>query len=344
MKKLVALVALALVVGLAGSVSAATAYPGEYLIISTNTAGGGGVYSVNEADGALTFVENLPNPGSSAKIGYYHAADDTLYFTQDDVQQEWSVVLEDVLNPGIVASSTNIWDAGGEADNPARMVLGPDGLIYTHSRYGPLYTYTPAGDVETNVGAHTDYHLHHHEMAAYGDGIYVSNATVTNGGATKWTHLGGGTWSAPADAGVTGLADCRGNFSIRQSDGMLFAGNGTTVQYVDLDVGGAAAAMPAVGSGGMGWGGMTLNPDGTKLWISGNNGGQFLGYFDITGDLSTATWHEIVAPGAGLTGLSGTSDWGLTAVDTGAGEAPIPEPAGLGLVGLALLAVRKRRS
>ena len=340
-KKLMAVLAMALVVGFAGSAAFATAYPGEYMIIGTNSAGGGGIYSVSGS--TLTFVENLPNNG--ARIGYYHEADDTLYFSQDD-QNEWKVVLEDVLNPGIVASSTNIWDAGGEADNPARMVLGPDGLIYTHTRYGPLYTYTPAGDVETNVGAHTDYHLHHHEMAAYGDSLYVSNATVTNGGATKWT-LSAGVWSGPTDAGVTGLVDCRGNLSIRQSDGMLFAGGGgsTTVQHVDLDVGGAALTMPAVGSGNLDWGGMTLNPDGTKLWIAGrDNGNNFLGYFDITGDLSTAPWVEVVAPGAGLTGLTGTNEWGLTMVNTGSGAAPIPEPAGLGLVGLALLAVRKHRS
>ncbi len=325
---------------------APTSFPGEYLIVGTDTAGGGVIYEIVE--GALVNAGSLPSQ-SGARIGYYHATDGYVYFTQD-MTRAWKMKLDDVLNPNVVAPGAEIWmGQSSNDDSPARMVQGPDGEIYTHTRYGHLWHYEPLTDGQTVV---TDnmYHSHHHDEVAYGDGIYLSSENATN--LNKFTYEGAGAWS-DAQVVMTGWLDARGNMAVTQ-DGILFgAQHGTsTVKYVDLDdLGGSpvVGTLPAIGSGVIQFqGGLAVNSDGTRLYVAGDNGGgnNFLGYYDLSSGLGSATWVELVASGGFPDGLTGNG-WGLTYIDTRTGGDPpgptVPEPAGLGLIGLSLLALKKRR-
>ena len=347
MKKLVAVVAVALVVGLAGSASVAD----EYMTIGTQENGGGGIYSTS--GGALTFVNSIAAvPGFTvgvARHAYYHEANDTLYFTEADKPAEFSLVLQDALDNGLAATATKLngFDAngGGEA-HPDIMVKGPqDGEIYAHTRgAGWIHHYDPVTDVATKqtITAYVDSKVHN---VVYGNTLY----TNAGGSMRAWNQIFDGTWGAVYDPGMSGMIDSHAT-AVRASDGMYFTGRSGVVHYGDFDNG----AAPVDGMmwkldpirDGQAYNSLEVSLDGTKLWV-GFPG--MIGFYDISGP--SAAWHEngalwttVIAPGGTPQGLVG-GDWRISFLDAvdGGGEV-IPEPAGLGLVGLALLAVRRRRS
>ena len=89
--------------------SATGTFAGDYLIVGTQANRGGAIYQVD--GGNLTFIDNLPAVAAvpwGARAAYYHEADDTLYFAEDDSPAEWSVPLGDLLNPGTRARARRI--------------------------------------------------------------------------------------------------------------------------------------------------------------------------------------------------------------------------------------------
>ena len=347
----------------------------EYLVISTNNnAGGDALYEVDPA-GTLTYVGNIagvPGVPNGARHAYYHHADGTLYFTEGDSPAEWKVGLQDVIDngSGAVVTRINGFDVlgGGEAQ-PDKLVMGTDGEIYAHTRGGGrLHHYNPLTDVATSMGAHTAYVETNVYSVMYDGTLY---AKVGDDGFKAWDQGGFWSWSAPYD--VPGIDDVLGAqaLAIRQSDGMFFSGRSGSLDFGYIDgsipaLRGRLAKLDDAGNAAV-WGherlsllhAVEVSSDGMKLWVSGVQywdganwvSGDWVGYYDISGDAAfwdgnTDLWNLVIAPGDFPTNLAGT-DWRISIVTipgTGEPVEPIAEPTGLGVVGLALLGLRKRRS
>ena len=334
----------------------AMTFDDEYMVIGTSdNAGGDAIYRVN-ANGTLTFLNNI-GPASGApnacRSAYLHEVDDTLYFTDGNDNIEFQVGLADVIANGVAAASAadvTIWNThlGGAESNPSHIIKGPqDGKMYAVAGgAGWMWQFedgTP--DVltkETFVGGFGPRHM----LVVYGNKAYMKDG---DDDFFVWTQAGDGSWSEKADGGPGGVLGAAA-LDIRKSDGMFFSGRSGLVQfgYIEGDKLGELWKLDPVRNG-QAYNSLEVSADGTKLWVGFP---QMVGYYDISGPYTgwgnSALWTTVYSD-FGLEGLppglTGT-DWRISIIATNVqlAEGPIPEPAGLGLVGLALLAMRRRRS
>lgn len=307
---------------------AGTAFPDEYLIVGTQANGGGGIYQVN--GGNLTFVDNLPAVAGvpwGARAAYYHEANDTLYFAEGDSPAEWSVVLGDLLDPAARAAATRIrgFDnrRGGE-QHPDIFIRGPvDGEIYAHTRGGGrLWRYDPVNDTVTDMGAHTAATDSKIYQVVYGNTLYTHDG---GNGFRAWDQVDDGSWSAPYNPGISEVLNSHAT-AVRQDDGTYFSGRSGTIAYGSFVTGGrSSGTLPRLDPISP-LNSMDVSADGTKLWVAGfqphvSPDTNYLGYFDISGDLANARFTLVVSPGSTLPGLRG-NDWRISIVSFG------PEGAG----------------
>lgn len=300
--------------------SATESFAGEYLIVGTQANGGGAIYEVN--GGNLTFIDNLPTVEAvpwGARAAYYHEADDTLYFAEGDSPAEWSVPLGDLLNPETRARARRIrgFDnrGGGEA-HPDIFFRGPqDGEIYTHTRGGGrLWRYNPANDTVTDMGTHTAATDSKIYQVVYGNTVYTHNG---DDGFRAWDQVDNGDWSAPYDAGISDVLKSHAT-AVRAGDGMYFSGRSGTIAYGSFVTGGPSPGnLPRLDPISP-LNSMDVSGDGTKLWVGGfqphiSRDTNYLGYFDISGNLDTARFTLVVSPGGTLPGLEG-NDWRISIV------------------------------
>ena len=300
----------------------------DYLIVGTQANGGGAIYGVN--GGSLAFIENLPvveNVPWGARATYYHEANDTLYFAEGDSPAEWSVPLGDLLNPAIEASSTRIrgFDRrGGGEQHPDIFIRGPqNGEIYAHTRGGGrLWHYNPITDTATDMGVHTAATDSKIYQVVYGNTLYTHNGS---NGFRAWDQVEDGSWSAPYNPRISGVLDSHAT-AVRQSDGTYFSGRSGTIAYGSFVSGGASpGTLPRLDPISP-LNSMDVSGDGTKLWVAGfqphiSRDTNYLGYFDISGNLASARFTLVVSPGGTLPGLTG-NDWRISIVS-------IP-PSGIG--------------
>ena len=300
--------------------SATGMFAGDYLIVGTQANGGGAIY---QADGGnLTLIDNLPAVAAvpwGARAAYYHEADDTLYFAEGDSPAEWSVPLGDLLNPGIRARARRIrgFDnrGGGEA-HPDIFFRGPqDGEIYSHTRGGGrLWRYNPVTDSVTDMGVHTAATDSKIYQVVYGNTVYTHNG---GNGFRAWDQVDNGDWSAPYDPGISDVLNSHAT-AVRVSDGTYFSGRSGTIAYGSFDIGGSSpGTLPRLDPISP-LNSMDVSGDGTKLWVAGfqphiSRETNYLGYFDISGDLANARFTLVVSPGSNLPGLSG-HDWRISIV------------------------------
>ena len=309
-----------IIVFLLSCFAACSAFSDDYLIVGTQANGGGAIYEVN--GGSLAFIENLPvveNVPWGARATYYHEANDTLYFAEGDSPAEWSVPLGDLLNPAITASSTRIrgFDRrGGGEQHPDIFIRGPqDGEIYAHTRGGGrLWHYNPITDTATDMGVHTAATDSKIYQVVYGDTLYTHNGS---NGFRAWDQVEDGSWSAPYNPRISGVLDSHAT-AVRQSDGTYFSGRSGTIAYGSFVTGGASpGTLPRLDPISP-LNSMDVSGDGTKLWVGGfqphiSRDTNYLGYFDISGNLDTARFTLVVSPGSTLPGLEG-NDWRISIV------------------------------
>ena len=304
-----------------GDASAGTTFPGEYLIVGTQANGGGGIYRV---DGdRLTFIENLPEVAGvpwGARAAYHHEASDTLYFSEGDSPAEWSVALADLLAPTIAATATRIRgfdNRGGGEQHPDIFIRGPqDGEIYAHTRGGGrLWRYDPVSDSVTDMGAHTAATDAKIYQVVHDNTLYTHNG---DDGFRAWDQAADGSWSTPYDSGISDVLNSHAT-AIRESDSTYFSGRSGTIAYGSFVTGGPSpGTLPRLDPISP-LNSMDVSADGTKLWIAGfqphvSPDTNYLGYFDISGDLAEAPFVLVVPPGDTLPGLTG-NDWRISVVN-----------------------------
>jgi MYXO-CTERM domain-containing protein len=157
------------------------------------------------------------------------------------------------------------------------------------------------------------------------------------GGSIELIALGTLTFSGTINAygGRGGNATLNGN----SASGGGGSGGGVILAATTLDVT-AGAAINA-------YGGLGGNASGTDFDGGGGGGGRIAWYYDtlLLGDASNVNVSGGVGPGDSLDGADGTF-WlsGDNGVEVPFEAAlPVPEPAGLGLAGLVLAALRRKR-
>jgi len=331
----------------------------QYMVIGTSdNAGGDAIYEVN-SDGTLTFLKNIAGTGApwnnACRTARYDEASDTVYFTDGNDDIEFQVGLADLLDNGLAAASAGVtpgWNANGAESKPTHLVIGPqDGKLYAVAGgAGWMWRFedgTP--DTLTKMTTGTVAGINH-TLVVYGNTAYMKDGSDDF---FCWDQNPDGTWTEKYDGGPTGILGAA-DLAIRQSDGMYFTGRSGTVRfgYIDTavdptqDLDGEMWKLDPLGLGGNDYRSLEVSADGTKLWVGWGNA---LGYYDISGDsyywAGNGSLWTTVYNAAGIEGvpdgLLGGTDWRVSIVKT---PFVVPEPAGLGLIGLALLAVRRRRS
>ena len=172
--------------------------------------------------------------------------------------------------------------------------------------------------------------------------VYVGTYVMNAGEATFGKHLEiwNPTWTAP----VSNLFDQNGGDVVVQ---------GTGLHIGDISGGGAGTAVYTIADGTCQTESLTIGANSALNFDAASTGVVYVNTSDKTeaGIEALITAGDITLGGAAavLADFEITEGMGPGGAYTevklaGGGGAPIPEPAGLGLIGLALLAVRKRRS
>ena len=334
-------------------------FDSQYMVIGTSdNAGGDAIYSINP-DGTLTFLNNIgpasgaPNACRTARLD---EVSDTLYFTDGNDNIEFQVGLADVIANGTGAASAadvTIWNThmGGAEASPSHIIHGPqDGKMYAVAGgAGWMWQFEEGSPDVLTKETFSSFAGVRHMLSVYGNTAYMKDG---DNDFFAWDQAGDGSWSEMYHAGpnMLGAAD----IAIRQSDGIVFSGRSGSVQFAYIDgsipLEGQMWKLDPLGLGA--YNSLEISADGQRLYVGFPTA---MGYYDISGDAADwdgdgALWTTLYNT-AGLegapAGLTGT-DWRISIIGTNIqlGEEPVvvPEPAGLGLIGLALLAVRKRRS
>jgi len=259
---------------------------------------------------------------------------------------------QDYIDNGTTTVSN--WAYGGGMGLVDDYAADPNsGKFLTSERGG----HSTASTIDPTTGAWT-YGASHTEGIPETTWIYNNTVYMIGESGNCWSTplLGDGTTAGAMTnifntAGTVGIPHSQGGYSewvtcVSASDGTTYLANlGPTVYEFDLNnpAGGVTGSVNVTGvfTNADRVHGIQLDEAAGRLYIAGQeNAGvdDFIGVIDV----STWTVTKILREVDGDTVVTSTAG-GLAFVDLG-GDGVIPEPAGLGLVGIALLGLRKRRS
>ena len=334
----------------------AMTFDNEYMVIGTSDdAGGDAIYSINP-NGTLNLLQNIagsPGAPNACRTARYDEANDTLFFTDGNDNNEFQVGLADLLANGLAAASagdTQGWNANGAESKPSHVIVGPqDGKLYAVAGGAGWMWRFEDGSPNDTMTKMTSVVVPgiRHMLSVYGNTAYMKDG---DNDFFTWEQNPDGTWNEMVHGGpnMLGAAD----IAIRQSDGIVFSGRSGSVQFAYIDgsipLEGQMWKLDPLGLGA--YNSLEISADGQRLYVGFP---QAMGFYDISGD--AATWDDNVALWTTVyddgflgrpSGLLG-NDWRISIIGTNIQLAPedppIPEPAGLGLIGLSLLALKKRR-